>query len=549
MQHSKRMKVIGTLVVSIAIGIVFSWIRASETDNLPLQDSTQTIHKKEVSVFQIHAQDRVAYTISASGTVRPKPYTRVFSLVSGTVVSMTPVGTTAIQGQPLYQLTDTGIESSYMHALRGFTQTQAITEERINQSRLGLEAARARLLLAEESYALAEQQAAQALASAQDSGEIAYATAHADLQQVLTSLSEGMLAEHIYRYRAIATTQTALLTQVSDQFTKTVDAYGSLPVISGETQLQYNLTQMHKTLLAAKTLVDTTSYLLQNAIPGDQLNFLTSAELAITQTMSMHDQARMNQGIAAVLSQLHGLDAVVIGNTLALAQARNQKNLASIDVDNAQTLLASAQKGADLERTGAQAQLDAASYAYSNLTLLAPFTGSILSHFVDVGDQVRAGSEILELGNMRTVEISIEVAASFLRDLQVGTPARMNGALIGEVSELSPSASVTSGKARVVVVSQSAQNALAVGSVARVELMVAREGIDLIAIPLKAVTMEETGKSVLVAVLGKAVKRSVVLGDVLGDVVMVTEGLAQGDMLILRDGVFVSEGDVIEMKE
>jgi len=61
--------------------------------------------------------------------------------------------------------------------------------------------------------------------------------------------------------------------------------------------------------------------------------------------------------------------------------------------------------------------------------------------------------------------------------------------------------------------------------------------------------MEETGKFVLVAVLGKAVKRSVVLGDVLGDVVMVTEGLAQGDMLILRDGVFVSEGDVIEMKE
>jgi len=542
------MKIIGSMVVIITIGVVFAWIHAKETASQPTESATISMENiKIVSVLPVHTQDKIMYTVSASGTVRPKPYTRVASLVPGTVVFIAPVGAHIVQGQPLYQLTDRNIESGYTNALQSYNQTQSVTEERVHQAKLNLDAAKSRQFLAEENYKLAEKQAEQALESAQDSAQISYTTTYANLQQILTSLSDGKISAYNYLYRAIATTQSSQLTNAADQFIVAADLFLNLPRSANSAQLLPDyLDKELQAVLATKSLLETTSYILQNAVAGDQLNFLSPMELANARAMITNYQALINQDAASILNQQHGLDIVVTGNDLALSQSRNQKKLASIDVDNARTALISAQKSADLERTGAQAQLDSAQYAFDNLRLTAPFSGTVLSNLVDIGDQVRGGSEMLELGNINVVEIPIQVAASLLPDIRVGTSVTINKTILGEVNELAPTANVTSGKIAVTVISRDTKGMLSVGSIANVRLKLTRTGTNLIAIPLKAVTIEETGKSVLIMQGGKAIKKTVVLGEVLGDLVLVTKGLSVGDVVILRNGIFISEGDVVE---
>ena len=118
----------------------------------------------------------------------------------------------------------------------------------------------------------------------------------------------------------------------------------------------------------------------------------------------------------------------------------------------------------------------------------------------------------------------------------------------GFVAEIEPIGDLTSGKVSIKVQSQERQQDLVAGSVAEVKFNLKYKDINSIVIPIKAATIEASGNYVFVIDDNNIVSRkSVTLGKIFSDKVSVISGLEENDRLVLLNGVFVSEGDEIEI--
>ncbi len=533
-------------VILVIIGTLMILRSDKSTNEEPQQEEARA---KQVSTQTIEKQDSVSYTLSTSGTVIPKQYTRVHSLTPGTVEFLVPVGTDVFAGQSLYRLRDANIENNYFNTLQNTEQTRIVTQERTVQSALAVDSARARLDLAKKNLFIVEAQTAQALTTTENSAVVTYASAYSDLHQILNSLSDGVIEELNYLYRNIATTHSRIPTQADAQFSQAVDAFVALPAHAEAATLESDLASLHNALLITKQLTDTTVFLLQNAIAGNGVNFLTVGQLETAKLFAATHQGQINQHTSAVISSLHAIQNIQTTNDLMLLQAQNQVDLAQIEFDNVLIGLENAESSAKLELNIAETQFDNANYNFTNLTLASPFTGTVLSHLVNPGDQVNVGQEILELGDVSVIEIPIEIDGSFIDDVHIGDSVRIEDAYDGFIAEIEPTGSVRSGKVGLTVQSEQSEDMLVAGEIAEVTFTLTHQGIDLMVIPIKTVAIEDAGNTVLLVVDSVSVKRRVILGDIFGTLVSVVEGLEVGDQIILRDGVFISEGDEVEITQ
>jgi len=260
-------------------------------------------------------------------------------------------------------------------------------------------------------------------------------------------------------------------------------------------------------------------------------------------------QTQINTHVATMLGSKNSLTNTNINNDLSINQAQSQLDLANIELANAQISLTNAQNSALLEKTITQNQADNAAYHFGNLALASPFSGTILSTKAEAGQQVSVGQELLELGNIAIVEIEVEVDTEFGAGLKQGDKVSVNGLYEGIISEIEPTGSLASGKIGVKVQSENNEGFLTAGEIAEVEFNLIFNQPDLIIIPIKSATIEPASTYVFIVEEGKAIKRNVILGQVFGSKVSVTSGLEEGDQLIIKNGVFISEGNDVEITE
>jgi RND family efflux transporter MFP subunit len=508
----------------------------------PVADSQEELLvKKQVKVQNIALQNEVDAKLNLSGTVVPKQYSLVRSLTMGTIQSLAPVGSQVFTGQPLFSIRDANIESSYFNALQNFQQTQIVTQQRVQQAELGLNSAKASLDLARSQYGNALAQTEQALQTAENSAAVSYNSAYNSLNQVLLFLNDGSSLENKeYIYKDILTAQSQFRTETKFMFDQAVYAYLELETTPSE-DLNQSLDDLYATLLKGKNAVDNTVVLLQNGLP---YGFYDA-----DRSVLINYQTAINQHVSAVMTAINSLSNTKISNRLAIDSAQAQLDLAEIQYNNADISLANAQDGSVLESNMVQSQLDAAAYNYSNLTLPAPFSGTILSHFVNPGEQVSAGQELIEIGDLSIVEITVDVDVDFAKAIKLGDPVVIDDQFAGIVSEVEPIGDLVSGKVSVTVQSEEAESNLVAGSIADVSFALNYQVDNLIVIPIKAATIESTGTYVFVIEDGKVVRRDVTLGKIFSDKVSVNSGLSEGDQLVLLNGVFIAAGDEVEVIE
>ncbi len=173
---SKKLKLVSLIVVLFTMVLFTTGCGKEEEEEKP-------VIKKQVEVQQIARQNQVTASLLASGTVTPKQYSNIRSLVPGTVEYLSPVGSEIIVGQPLFSIRDEGIESGYFNALQNLEQTRVVTDQRVQQAQLGLNSAQARLDLAESQYNSSVAQTDQAVRVAEDSAIVAYSSAYNTLNQ------------------------------------------------------------------------------------------------------------------------------------------------------------------------------------------------------------------------------------------------------------------------------------------------------------------------------------------------------------------------------
>ncbi|MEM6960013.1 MAG: efflux RND transporter periplasmic adaptor subunit, partial [Myxococcota bacterium] len=202
----------------------------------------------------------------------------------------------------------------------------------------------------------------------------------------------------------------------------------------------------------------------------------------------------------------------------------------------------------------ARAALRVANVASSRSVIRAPFAGTVAALDVERGEVAAPGVPLVRLVKLSPVHISLSVpdrdVASLRPGMEVRVQADANGGVgTGVVERVSPAADLRTRafEVRVEVANEGRQ--LLPGMIAEVEVSGASiEGAVVVPQYTLVTALEENG--VFVEVDGKAVWRPVRVGRVVRDQVLIEDGLAVGERLIVTGHRELQEGDdVLVMRE
>jgi RND family efflux transporter MFP subunit len=542
----KKIKKIALIIlpmVIIFVAVGFAINNNKKGDTL----GEDIIIKKRVEVQGIIPQDKVSTPLIVSGIIEPKKHTVIRSLTPGTIAYIVPVGERVFVGQPLFGIVDNNIENNFFNSMQNLEQTEILSNQKVNQAELGLNSAEARYNLAEVQYDNAIAKIEQSIRVIEDTAVVSYNSSYNNYNQVLNFLTEGKIDKNNYIYKNILMPDFQFRINTNNLLSPTVGSYYDLayPLVD-KSNLVGSLNNMYSSLLKAKTLIDNTLILLQGAIAEDNFN---SAEIEGNKTIVSGYQSQINQHINAILSGINNLENSKINNKLSLNQAKSQLRLAEIDLNNSLITLENAKEGVILEVNMARSQFDGASYSYNNLSIGAPFSGTVISHFFEMGDQVSVGQQVIELGDLSLAEVKVGVNIDFAEAISLGDEVLIEDLYNGIVTEIEPVGDLQSGKVDIVVESDDKNLAKMSGANVEIKLNLHYERAGLIVVPIKSVIVESTGSYVFLLEDNRVVSRAINLGQVFGDKVEVISGINEGEKLILQNGIFIAEGEEVEVIE
>jgi membrane fusion protein (multidrug efflux system) len=203
----------------------------------------------------------------------------------------------------------------------------------------------------------------------------------------------------------------------------------------------------------------------------------------------------------------------------------------------------------------AEARLASAKLELEKSEVKAPWTGHVAAKRVEVGDYAAPGQPLLELVAMDRLKVKAPASAADVPYLRVGVPVvvrvevfpgeSFHGEVVRLGAELDPDTRTLDVEAEI----DNQDLRLRPGLFGRMELE-RRVLSDALLVPLTSVIDFESRKVIYVVADGVAELREVSLGPVVGDRVVLTEGIAAGERLVVAgqqqvaNGQRVVEGEV-----
>ena len=509
-----------------------------------------------VSVQQVVRQNEIRVPIKLSGPVRGKQSTLIRSLVQGTVQWLAPVGSAVSKGSPLFRLSNSSIETSYFNALNSLSNAQS----NLVQTQASADAARAqaelRLSQAETNYELAKQALEDAKTTAElsskqagDAARLAYDSAYAVTEQVLRFWGGPNLDRYVYE--DVISNDITILSQIRDVFFSAKPEFLALPR-APQSDLLGQLKQLAQTFNKVKELNSMSWTFLRLAVPSKSFS-QDAIDAAIAQASAFATQ--LTNVDSQLKSAINGLENTETQNQIKIANLQKQLEIAELQLANAKTALDSQVAASQMQKLGASTQVStvssqvaAARFQFENLSLPAPFAGTVIAHKVTLGSQVSPGQEMVEIGNLQIVEIGVEVGSAVAEGLVLGQSVSINGEPVGRIAEIEAAADPATGKVGVKIEADNSTGRFIPGSLADVEFELVYKVPGIIAVPLSQVRVGQNSKTILVVEAGKVVERKIRIGRVFGELVEVTEGLQEGDKIIVENGEFLKEGDKVEIR-
>jgi len=201
----------------------------------------------------------------------------------------------------------------------------------------------------------------------------------------------------------------------------------------------------------------------------------------------------------------------------------------------------------------AEAAYEAAGKAYSDCTIKAPYSGTIGDVYTDVGVELSAVEPIVKILDISSVEIRIPVPENEIGALHVGSEASFSVPALGIVDRPAVlaskgiTASALSHSYECVLSPRSPVDGLMPGMVCKVTLTGGPDAAA--AVPSSVIKTDVSGRYVWAVKNGAAVKLPVSTGGFSGDGVIVTEGLSEGDTIIVEGARKVSSGMKVKIIE
>jgi RND family efflux transporter MFP subunit len=277
----------------------------------------------------------------------------------------------------------------------------------------------------------------------------------------------------------------------------------------------------------------------------------------------------------AVLARLRESDYAVKLNQAVSNEADAKANFTQAKQDferaknlyAAQSLTKSDYDAARARYDSAQAKLRGAvesrkeaDISMQDSTLKAPSDGVIFKRNIEVGSLVSAGTVAFVLADTSVVKALFGVPDITVQSLAVGRPLALTSEAIpgaefhGQITKIDPSADATSRVFQIEVKIANPDNRLKPGMIAAVSLPGNHDSTPRLAVPLSAIVRSpehDAGYAVYVVdpQEGRAVarRRSVKLGPVLGNSVIVTEGIAPGESIVVKGTTVIIDGEQVRV--
>lgn len=202
----------------------------------------------------------------------------------------------------------------------------------------------------------------------------------------------------------------------------------------------------------------------------------------------------------------------------------------------------------------AEAAMNAASLAanqarenIANTTIKAPISGYVSAKNVSFGQFASAGSPLFTISNPENLEAEIRVTEGVIGFLEVGGKALVDVSaasyenLEGTICVVNPVKDSATGMYTVRVAVPNTDKKLNVGMIADVKLVTTQSAENVLAIPDEALILDEDGYFIYVVKDGKAEKRSVTIGVTDGEYTEISEGLSDGEKVVVKGKEYLSE--------
>ncbi len=245
-------------------------------------------------------------------------------------------------------------------------------------------------------------------------------------------------------------------------------------------------------------------------------------------------KAEMEAAAAALATQAYNLDKV-------------QKLFDAGKVSRIELLNAEAQ------HESARARADISAERYRRAMIRAPFAGVVADRYVELGQMALPGQPVVRCIDPYTLKLEGYLTGNQVGWVSVGTPARVllgDEGLAGEgtITWVGPEADRKTGKFKVEVEIPNEDLRFHSGVIgrARIAKSVTR---DVVTIPRDAIMAGRHGPEVFVVEGERAHRMPVTLGPDQGAMVIVTEGLTAGQLLVVRGHRELVEGSLVKITE
>lgn len=234
-------------------------------------------------------------------------------------------------------------------------------------------------------------------------------------------------------------------------------------------------------------------------------------------------------------------------------QAAAQLDQARAEAQRVETLgdLASAQQRDQVQTQLrlAQAQDELAAIALQRSLVTAPFAGVVGQLGVEEGEIAGPGAPVARLVQLDQVELSMSVSDRDVVGLKAGMPVAVTtdaaaGLFTGTLSTISPAADLSTRAFVVKALVENPDRKLLPGMIARVSLAEVL-ATDAVVIPQDWLVTRLDGVGVFVAQEGVARWRPVTPGKVVHDQVVITQGLAAGETIVITGHRELADGDAL----
>ena len=190
--------------------------------------------------------------------------------------------------------------------------------------------------------------------------------------------------------------------------------------------------------------------------------------------------------------------------------------------------------------------------------LRSPLSGVVMERLGDPGDYAESGDELMQIGDLSRLKVTINVSDLDLAQVTVGQPVTVRldafptDALAGRITRIAPAADATSRLVPVEITVDNANERVGSGLLARVTLT-ATEG-DRVTIPQAALELADSAAPPTVFIVettdgetGTVQARPVELGQTTDDRLEVLSGLQPGETYVVRSGGELSDGQAVRL--